>query len=50
MYETILAWAEAPATPWWVLCGVATIVTAEAARVSRRALWGDLFGDEADDD
>ena len=50
MIDAILDWASAPMTPWWVLALVTAVFAAEAVRVSRRALWGDFFEDDIEDD
>ena len=50
MMETMLAWASAPNTQWWVLAIVALAFTTEAIRTSREALWGDLFDEDIEDD
>ncbi len=50
MIETMMLLATDPATPWLVLAGAGGLLAIEAIRSSRRALWGDFFADEFDDD
>mgnify|MGYP000161828620 CR=1 FL=1 len=49
MVEMVMDVAANPATAWWVLAGAALIVVIEAARSSRKVLWGDIGEDEFED-
>ena len=48
MVEMVMSAAENSAAPWWVMAGAALSIVVEAARSSKRVLWGD-FGDDLDD-
>ncbi len=50
MMEMLVEWSRDPATAWWVVAVVGAIIGVEAVRVSRRALWGDMFGEEGDEE
>ena len=50
MMDTLMNWASQPETHWWVLALVGLAFTMEAVRVSRRALWGDFFEDDVEED
>ena len=49
MVEMVMDVVANPATAWWVLAGAALIVVIEAARSSRKVLWGDIGEDEFED-
>ena len=49
MIDVMMKVAQNPVTPWLVLCGAGMIVVIEAVRVSRTALWGDMFTEDMDD-
>ncbi len=50
MMDNLLAWASEPSTQWWVLALVGLAFTAEVIRTSRKALWGDFFDEDIEDD
>lgn len=50
MMDMMVDWASRPETAGWVLAGAVTILVVEAIRQSRTALWGDFFGDEAEEE
>ena len=49
MTEMMLKVAENPLAPWIVLFGAGSVLIIEAYRVSRTALWGDMFTEDMDD-
>jgi hypothetical protein len=50
MIDAMVAWASTPETSVWVLALGVVVLVAATTRASQDALWGDLFGEECEDE
>ncbi|KCZ89420.1 hypothetical protein [Hyphomonas johnsonii] len=49
MIDMMIQFVSGQTLPFCILLGGCIIVVVEAARASRRALWGDMFAEELED-